>query len=121
MEKLFLGIKGQLVCLDKASGDKLWATKLKSTSGVTNLLFEDDKVFAYSGGHLFCVAAKDGKVLWENKLDGLGYGPCIIASENQNASLIADQLQAQQAQQASAATAGVIAATAGSASANGSD
>jgi outer membrane protein assembly factor BamB len=118
MEKLFLGIKGQLVCLDKASGNKLWATKLKSTSGVTNLLFEDDKVFAYSGGHLFCVAAKDGKVLWENKLDGLGYGPCIIASENQNASLIADQLQAQQS---SAATAGVIAATAGASSAHGSD
>ena len=50
MEKLFLGIKGQLVCLDKASGNKLWATKLKSTSGVTNLLFEDDKVFRFKDG-----------------------------------------------------------------------
>ena len=69
-------------------------------------------------GAIRAIAAKDGKVLWENKLDGLGYGPCIIASENQNASLIADQLQAQQS---SAATAGVIAATAGSSSANGSD
>lgn len=117
MEKLFLGIKGYLVCLDKATGDKQWETKLKSTSGVTNLLFEDDKVFAYSGGHLFCVDAKSGKVLWENKLDGYGYGPCIIASENQNSALIASQLQAQQA----AAAASVVAVTAATSANSGGD
>tara|TARA_Y100001970_G_C13875996_1_gene671449 strand:- start:310 stop:663 length:354 start_codon:yes stop_codon:yes gene_type:complete len=109
MEKLFLGIKGHVVCLDKVTGKKLWETKLKSTSGVTNLLFEDKHVFAYAGGHLFCVNAENGRIKWENKLDGYGYGACIIASENQNASLIADQLQAQQS---SAATASIIAATA---------
>ncbi|MCP3865647.1 MULTISPECIES: PQQ-binding-like beta-propeller repeat protein [Marisediminitalea] len=109
MEKLFLGIRGHVVCLDKATGKKLWETKLKSTSGVTNLLFEDKHVFAYAGGHLFCVNAENGRIKWENKLDGYGYGACIIASENQNASLIADQLQAQQS---SAATASIIAATA---------
>ncbi|NVK56383.1 MAG: hypothetical protein HWE26_12235, partial [Alteromonadaceae bacterium] len=54
---------------------------------------------------------------WENKLDGLGYGACIIATENQNASLIASQLQ--QAQQAST-TAAVIAGSAAVTGASGS-
>lgn len=117
MEKLYLGIKGYVVCLDKETGSKQWETKLKSTSGVTNLLLEDDKVFAYSGGHLFCLRAKDGKKLWKNKLDGLGYGPCIIASENQNDSLIASQVQAQQ--NSAAATAAIAATAASNSAANG--
>ena len=116
MEKLFLGIKGHVVCLEKATGKTLWDTKLKSTSGVTNLLFEDNRVFAYSGGHLFCVNAENGRILWENKLDGFGYCACIIASENQNASLITSQIQAQQS---SAATAGIIAATASTSAGGG--
>ena len=117
MEKLFIGIKGHVVCLDKATGTRQWETKLKSTSGVTNVLFEQDCVFAYSGGHLFCLDADSGRIRWENKLDGLGYGACIIATENQNASLIASQLQ--QAQQASASAA-VVASSAGVAGSSGS-
>ncbi len=117
MEKLFLGIKGRVVCLDKATGSKQWETKLKSTSGVTNVLFEDDSLFAYSSGHLFCLNAENGVIRWENKLDGLGYGACIIATENQNVSLIANQLQ--QAQQAST-SAVVVASSAAVAGSDGS-
>ena len=56
------------------------------------------------GGHLFCLQAKSGKVLWENKLSGLGYGACIIATSNQSAAISA-AIQAQQAAGAAAATA----------------
>lgn len=82
MEKLFLGIKGYVVCLDKVIGKKLWEIKLKLIFGVINLLFEDNYVFVYVGGYLFCVNVENGRIKWENKLDGYGYGVCIIVSEN---------------------------------------
>ena len=96
MDKLFLGIKGRAVCVDKFSGNKIWDVKLKSTSEVTNILAEDELVFVYSGGHLFCLDIYSGAVKWENKLKGMGYGPCIMASQNQNASVVSSNLAAQQ-------------------------
>jgi outer membrane protein assembly factor BamB len=96
MDKLFLGINSHVVCLSKNSGEQQWKTKLKSSS-ITNVYFENNAVFAYSGGHLFCLNADDGTITWENPLKGLGYGTCIIASEHQNSAIIANQIAAQQA------------------------
>ena len=96
MDNLLLGIKGHAVCISKKTGEKLWSTKLKSTSGVTNILVEGDAVFVYSGGHLFGLDLDSGKIKWENRLDGMGYGPCIMASENQNASQVPSHMAAQQ-------------------------
>lgn len=96
MDKLFLGIKGRVVCIDKFSGNKIWDVKLKSTSGVTNILAEGDFLFVYSGGHLFCLNIYSGAIKWENKLKGMGYGPCIMASQNQQTSVVASNLAAQQ-------------------------
>jgi len=96
MKKLFLGIKGHVVCLDKESGDVVWDTKVKN-SAITNVYYEDGLVFAYSGGHLFCLHSSDGSLKWENTLKGLGYGACIMASEQQNSALIMSQIAAQQA------------------------
>ena len=111
MDKLFLGIKSHVVCISKKSGEQLWATKLKSST-ITNVYYEEGKVFAYSGGHLFCLNSLDGSITWENTLKGFGYSTCIIASENQNGAVIANQIAAQQA----IATAGVV--TAGTTSNN---
>lgn len=114
MNQIYLGIKGQAVCVDKNNGDIIWQTTLKSTSAVTNIYLEDNKLFAYSGGHLFCLNKADGTLLWENELKGLGYGPCIIASENQNAAGISAQLAAQQAAAAAVITASTVATTSNS-------
>lgn len=98
MDKLYLGIQGKVVCLNKQNGDIVWSTKIKSSSGaVTNVFLDDGCVYAYSGGHLFCVDAKSGEIKWENSLSGYGYGPCIIASDSQNSSAIANQVASQQA------------------------
>lgn len=97
MEKIFLGIKGHIVCLDKNTGNTIWTTKLKSTSGITNVFLDGDKLIAYSSGHIFCLQSSDGELLWTNTLKGFGYGPCIIATENQNSSAVANQFNAQQA------------------------
>lgn len=98
MQKLFIGIQGKAVCLDKTSGDILWSSKLKSSSSVTNVYYEGNRVFAYSGGHLFCLNAETGEIVWENGLSGYGFGACIIASENQSsATAISSQVASQQA------------------------
>ena len=111
MNHIYLGIKGKAVCVDKNSGDIIWETTLKATSSVTNIYLEDNKLFAYSGGHLFCLNKTDGTKLWENELKGFGYGPCIIASENQDAAQINAQLAAQQAAAAAVITASTVATT----------
>ena len=106
MDKLFLGINNHVVCLSKKTGEQLWKTKVKSST-ITNVYYENNFVFTYSGGHLFCLKANDGTIVWENPLKGFGYGTCIIASEQQNSALITSQLAAQQA----SAVAGIAVAT----------
>jgi outer membrane protein assembly factor BamB len=96
MDKLFLGIHSHVVCVSKKTGEKLWSTKIKSST-ITNVYFEDDFVYAYSGGYLFCLKASDGEIVWENTLKGFGYGTCIIASEHNSSAQIASQIAAQQA------------------------
>mgnify|MGYP003672382908 CR=1 FL=1 len=49
MDKLFLGISNHVVCLSKKTGEQLWKTKLKSST-ITNVYYETENVFAYSGG-----------------------------------------------------------------------
>lgn len=110
MDKLYLGIKGHVVCLAKSNGELIWKQKLKNST-LTNVYYESDMVYAFAGGHLFALDAKNGEIKWENTLSGLGYGPCIIASESQNTALVANQVAAQQAAQA-AAVATTVATTA---------
>ncbi len=99
------------MCIDKRDGKELWRTKLKSST-ITNVYYEDDQVFAYSGGHLVCLNIRDGSVVWTNPLKGLGYSTCIMASEQQSASVIANQIASQQAAAAaSASSVGVTAAS----------
>lgn len=93
MEKLYIGIKGVIVCLNKNDGQEIWRTKLR-TAELTNVYSDGEYLFAYANGHLFCLASSNGEVLWENTLKGLGYGACIIAGE-QNADIVASQMSQQ--------------------------
>ena len=49
MDKLFLGINNHVVCVNKKDGAELWKTKLRSST-ITNVYYEANNVFAYSGG-----------------------------------------------------------------------
>lgn len=111
MDKLFLGINNHVICVNKKDGREFWKTKLRSST-ITNVYYEANNVFAYSGGHLFCLDAQNGSVVWENQLKGLGYGTCIIASEHQSSAVIASQVATQQ----TSAAASSVAVTSGAAS-----
>lgn len=83
-EAVYLGIKGSVIALDKSSGKRLWATRLKGNDFVT-LLVEGSRVFAGARGEVFCLDAATGKQLWHDSLKGFGWGLLSIAAQNESA------------------------------------
>ena len=101
----YLGIKGHVVCIDSITGHEVWRRHLKS-GYLTTLSVGEDKIIAHTKGELFGLRRATGEILWRNPLTGLGYGNCIIASNDPNTDVVlATQQQAQQG----AAGAGVAA------------
>ena len=84
MEKIFLGIKGHVVCINKSHGEELWRAKLKIDWGKPTIVVYSDDLFAYLGGVLYCLSPETGEIKWENKLKGLGSGSCVIAIKGKN-------------------------------------
>ncbi|HEY1759775.1 MAG TPA: PQQ-binding-like beta-propeller repeat protein [Bryobacteraceae bacterium] len=76
---VFIGVRGSVVALDRATGQQLWRTFLTG-SDFTNVLLDEDRVMAATKGELFCVDAATGKLLWRNQLPGMGWGLITIAT-----------------------------------------
>ncbi|MDB4288266.1 PQQ-like beta-propeller repeat protein [Akkermansiaceae bacterium] len=105
----YLGIKGHVVCIDTVTGQEVWRRHLKS-GYLTTLSVGEERIIAHPKGDLFGLRRATGEILWRNPLTGLGYGNCIIASNDPNTDVVlAAQQQAQQGA-AAAGTAGVVAA-----------
>ena len=115
MKKIYLGIKGHILCIDGKTGREQWRTKLRAST-ITNVVFDGESLHAYSHGHLFALNPDTGEILWENSLEGLGYGFCIIATEGVS-SYIQSASAAIQSQQVAAAT--FASAAAASSASNG--
>lgn len=75
---LVLGVKGSVVAFRRDTGEKLWTTHLKSSSFVS-VATDDDRVYAHTGGELFCLDLFSGGRLWHDALKGLGYDVASIA------------------------------------------
>jgi outer membrane protein assembly factor BamB len=82
---VYVGIKGNVIALDRKTGEEHWKTELKGSLGRTSsfvCVFRDpDYVFATVGGEIWCLDPKSGSVVWHNKLKGLGLGLTSIASD----------------------------------------
>jgi outer membrane protein assembly factor BamB len=96
---LFIGIKGTVLALHRASGQELWRTKLKSCQFV-NVMQEGDRIYASTLGEVFCLESASGRILWNNPLKGMGYGLVAFANAPQ---VPAMQQQIQDDEQAAAA------------------
>lgn len=88
-EHVYLGIKKFVVCIDRRTGAKIWRSKVKANQLIT-LVVEGPLVIAHAGWVLFGISRCDGKTLRE-KLPGLGYGHCVIASEGSSSTLQTQQ------------------------------
>jgi outer membrane protein assembly factor BamB len=89
---LFIGIKGTVLALHRATGEEIWRTKLKGAD-FTNLTREGDLLLAATHGELFCLDVVDGRIRWHNPLRGMGFGIVTFASSPENAAA-ARKLQA---------------------------
>jgi outer membrane protein assembly factor BamB len=98
-DRLFIGVGGNVVAIDPATGDEIWRQKLKSTTFVTVML-AGNRVYAGAGGELFCLDAESGEIVWNNKLKGLGLG--IVAFSNSTDQVLEGAAQAQRAAAAAA-------------------
>jgi|SRR5579872_6954364 len=106
--KVFLGVHGEVVALDRTTGQELWSTKLAGSDFV-NLLVDQDRIIATSKGEVFCLDAATGQIVWKNKLPGMGWGLITIATASGSTSFGA--LSAKKRQDDAAATSAIVAST----------
>jgi len=109
---VFIGIKGSVVALDRATGQQVWATHLKGSDFV-NVVVQNGAVLASCYGEIFCVDPLTGDALWHNPLKGFGTGLATIATENNpgigNAPVLAEKQRRDAAASAAAASAAATA------------
>ncbi len=78
---LFIGIKGSVVALNRATGQQVWVTRLKGSDFV-NVVPQDGAVLATCSGEVFCLDPRTGIQMWHNPLKGFGTGLATIATES---------------------------------------
>jgi len=102
---LFIGIKGTVLALNRATGEEVWRTHLKASDFI-HVVLDNGELYAATKGELFAVDPASGQVRWQNSLAGLGRGLVSIASSSSGITVVQEKRQRDQA----AASATVIAA-----------
>ena len=109
---VFIGIKGSVVALNRATGQQVWATHLKGSDFV-NVILQDGAVLASCYGEIFCLDPLTGVGIWHNPLKGFGRGLATIATEHNpgdgNAPVLVEKRRRDEAAAASAAAASAAA------------
>jgi outer membrane protein assembly factor BamB len=78
---VFIGIAGSVLGLNRATGQKVWATHLKGSDFV-NVVLHDEAVLASCDGEIFCLDPLTGNARWHNPLKGFGTGLATIATDH---------------------------------------
>jgi outer membrane protein assembly factor BamB len=104
----YVGIRGSVAALDRATGETVWQTPLKGASFV-NVTFDGGTLLAATRGEVYRLNPATGQVLWHNPLKGLGFGLVAFASTRNDAPIAERMRQDQQA--AAGAAAGAAAAS----------
>ena len=105
---IFIGIHGDVVALDRGTGQQIWKTGLKGADFV-NLMLDGDRVIAATKGEVFCLDAATGQLLWHNELPGAGWGLITIATASGSSGAVPPSREKQRGDEAaSAASTAVI-------------
>ena len=88
MSMLFIGTNGTVSAIDIATGGVGWTTSLSTGEFFVSTAHQDVSVLAHDGtvfagcmGHLFCLDAESGRILWHNPLSGMGHNDISLAVE----------------------------------------
>jgi outer membrane protein assembly factor BamB len=99
---LYLGVRGTVLALDRATGQEVWRTRLKGADFV-NVALVDGDLYAAARGELFCLDCTTGELRWQNPLKGLGLGLVSIAAPGGQAVLVQEKKRRDQSEAAAAA------------------
>ncbi len=108
---VFIGIKGSVVALNRATGEQVWATNLKGRDFV-NVVLQDGAVLASCRGEIFCLDPRTGILMWRNPLKGFGAGLATIATAQAQPGSNAPVLAEKRRRHQEAASGAVVAGTA---------
>jgi outer membrane protein assembly factor BamB len=111
---VFIGIKGSILALDRATGEQVWATRLETQvkgRSFVNIVLQNETVIASCDGEVFCLDPLTGNVQWHNPLKGFGTGLATIATESAPGSGVASLLAEQRRIEAGEAAAVTVATT----------
>ena len=89
---LFIGIKGTVLALDRATGREVWRTRVKGSDFI-NVVLDGGGLYATTQGEIFALDPATGEVLWHNKLEGLGLGLVSIASSSPAGTVVTGEEQ----------------------------
>jgi len=85
---LIIGSNGHVAAIAVMDGRELWRTALQTgvfsatAHSDVSVLVQGGFVLAGSRGHLFCLDAANGSVIWHNELKGMGYNDVSLAMQN---------------------------------------
>ncbi len=106
-EIVLLGVKHSVMAFQRSTGERLWSSKLASGlgDGFVSVIADDKRVYAHSGGKLYCLDLFSGRELWHDELSGYGYGIASLAMPGSQLSGGAAAYAAKQQADASSAAA----------------
>ncbi len=109
-ELVYVGIKGKVIALSRATGEIRWSTRLGegllSGGSFVHLVVDGKDLFATTQGTISCLDAATGKTRWQNGLKGFGFGIASIATGNVHSPVnLAAQVTAQEQEAAASAAA----------------
>jgi len=99
---LFIGVQGNVLALDRATGQEVWRARLKGFDFV-NVVLEGGDLYAAASGELYCLDPATGQIRWRNELKGLGRGLISIASPGSQQMVLMKKKQNDDAAAAAAA------------------
>jgi outer membrane protein assembly factor BamB len=89
---IFIGVKGTVIALDRATGQEVWRSRLKRATFV-NVVLDQGELYATTRGEIFRLDPATGQVCWNNRLPGMGFGLITVANavNQQSISMIEKQ------------------------------
>jgi outer membrane protein assembly factor BamB len=93
-DTLYIGCNAYVAAIRVATGEEAWRTHLTAgflttTGQDTTVLEHEGRVYAGVNGHVFCLDAATGGVLWHNELPGVGHNDVALSIGGHSVQFIA--------------------------------
>ncbi len=101
---IYIGIRGSVLALDRATGQTMWQANLIGSDFV-NVVLDNGELYASTKGEVFRLDPANGEIRWQNKLPGLGRGLITFAGAEGQQALPIREKQRRDEEAAAAASA----------------